>query len=406
MDSNQHNNNHTNGEKRLRALFDLNIAIMEVINSDLPLNATLEAILEEIRKKIPYTHGAIFLPDEKGNLEMIASKGYPETLKGKKFSKGIIKYVYNNGNAVYEPEFKDTPWDSKPYKPELVEFYPEMNSVLVIPLGKYGVFELFSDKKNAFGADAIDSLMLNSYILALVIQNVKLREIESKTKDELIKSRERERNHILELTSRLYLKIENIDPYSARHSPRVAYYAKEIAREMGFDEDYQIKIYNAALLHDIGKCEIERSVRESPQKFSKADNPIKLPHVTKGEEILKFYGLENYPFISDAIKYHHEWYDGDSRGYLRRLKGEQIPLVARIIAVADVYEALTSDRPYRKAFSKPHAIKHIMKRAGTHFDPKVVKAFVNVMRKETLQDLVDTLAFLIKRFSSVSEQKP
>ncbi|MCL6500917.1 MAG: GAF domain-containing protein, partial [Candidatus Pacearchaeota archaeon] len=160
MNKNQ-GNNCTNGEKRLRALFDLNIAIMEVINSDLSLNSALDMVLKEIGKKIPYSHGAIFLPDEKGNLEMIASEGYPEKLRGKKFGKGIIKYVYDSGSPVYEPNFKNTSWDLKPYKPELVEFYPEMNSVLVIPLGKYGVFELFSDKKDAFSADAIDSLMLN-----------------------------------------------------------------------------------------------------------------------------------------------------------------------------------------------------------------------------------------------------
>ncbi|MCX8194044.1 MAG: HD domain-containing protein [Candidatus Pacearchaeota archaeon] len=399
MENNQKPDNHANGEKRLRELFDLNVAIMEIINSDLPLNATLETILKEINKKIPYTHGAIFLPDKDGSLEMIASEGYPETLKGAKFKKGIIKYVYDTGNIVYEPEFNKTNWENKPYHPELVDLYPEMNSVLVIPLGKYGVFELFNEKEKAFSADTIDSLMMNSSVLALTIQNVKLREIEAKTKDELIKARERERNHILELTSMLFLKIENTDVYSALHSPRVAYYSREIAKEMGFDEDYQTKIYNAALLHDIGKCEIEKAVRESPQKFSKTNNPIKIPHVIKGEEILRAYGLENYPFISDAIKYHHEWFDGDSRGYLRRAKNKEIPLVARIIAVADVYEALTSERPYRSAFSKPYALRHIMKRAGTHFDPEVVKAFLKVIKRESLQDLVNTLLVPIQKLS-------
>ncbi len=405
MDLNQNNNNHTNGEKRLRDLFDLNIAILEIINSGLPLNSTLDMILKEIHKKIPYTNGAIFLPNKSGELEAIASIDYPEALtKNAKFKKGIIKYVYDTGNVVYEPEFKDTIWQNKPYEPELVELYPEMNSVLVIPLGKYGVFELFSDKKNAFKGDTIDSLMMNSSILALTIQNIRLREIEAKTKDELIKARERERNHILELTSKLFLKIEYADAYSAQHSPRVAYYSREIAREMGFDEDYQTKIYNAALLHDIGKCEIEKSVRESTQKFSKANNPIKLPHVLNGEAILETYGIENYPFISDAIKYHHEWFDGDPRGYLRRLKGEQIPLVARIIAVADVHEALTSKRPYRQAFSKAYAIRHIMRRAGTHFDPAVVKAYLRVMKRENLQDLVDTLSMPLNNLSFILKQ--
>lgn len=387
------NKNYKKEEKRLRALFDLNIAIMEIINSGLPLDSTLELILKEVHKKIPYTHGAIFLPDKNGCLEMIASEGYPETLKGVKFTKGIIKYVYDTGNVVYEPDFKNTNWQNKPYKPELVTLYlEEINSVLVIPLGKEGVFELFNEKKEAFRGDTIDSLMMNSSIIALTIQNIKLREIEAKAKDELIKARERERNHILELTSHLFLKIENTDIYSAKHSPRVAYYAREIAKEMGFDEDYQTKIYNAALLHDIGKCNIEKSIRESTQKFSKAENPIKKPHVLKGEEILKTYGIENYPFISDAVKYHHEWFDGDSRGYLRRMKGEMIPLVARIIAVADVHEAMTSRRPYRQEFSKSHTIRHIMKRAGTHFDPKVVRAYLQVMKRESLQDLVYTLS--------------
>lgn len=419
MNNNQNNNNHTNGEKRLRELFDLNIAIMEIINSRFPLKLTLDMILKEVHKKIPYTNGAIFLPNKDGDLEAIAAIDYPEALtKEAKFKKGIIKYVYDTGNIVYESEFKEANWKNKPYEPELVELYPEMNSVLVIPLGQYGVFELFSDKKNAFKGDTIDSLIMNSSILALTIQNIMLREMEAKTKDELIiskdellkfkdellKARERERNHILELTSKLFLKIENTDAYSAEHSPRVAYYAREIAREMGFDEDYQTKIYNAALLHDIGKCEIEKSIRESTQKFSKVNNPLKKPHVLNGEEILKTYGIENYPFISDGIKYHHEWFDGDPRGYLRGLKAEQIPLVARQIAVADVYEAMTSERPYRHAFLKAYAINHIMKRAGTHFDPNVVKAFIKIVRRENLQDLVNILSVPLQKISSVLEQ--
>ena len=162
------------------------------------------------------------------------------------------------------------------------------------------------------------------------------------------------------------------DPYSHGHSLRVAEYSEKIARMYGKDEDECKKIYYAALLHDVGKIGIPISIINKKGKLTDEEYEVIKEHPVKGNQILS--SISEYPYLSIGAHYHHERYDG--KGYPDKLKGEDIPEIARIISVADAYDAMTSNRSYRSALPQDMVREEIVKGAGTQFDPK----FAQIMR--------------------------
>jgi putative nucleotidyltransferase with HDIG domain len=164
------------------------------------------------------------------------------------------------------------------------------------------------------------------------------------------------------------------DKYTQNHSYRVSVYATRIAREMGLDEERIEDIRAAALLHDIGKLDISREILYKAAQLDEEERSVMKSHVEKGVSMLKPVVGGALNRILPIILAHHDSYDGS--GY-HQLAGEGIPLEARIIAVADVYDALTSDRPYRKAMTPFEARDMIQKSANREFDPKVVAAFTS-----------------------------
>ena len=148
----------------------------------------------------------------------------------------------------------------------------------------------------------------------------------------------------------------------------------------------------AAPLHDIGKINISDVILNKPGKLTDDEFAEMKKHTVYGRDMLvrasKNLGETAYLKMAKEIAYsHHEWWDG-SRGYPERLKGKDIPLSARIMAVADVYDALVSERPYKKAFSVDEAFRIITEESGTHFDPEVVDAFVK--NRETVEQIMKT----------------
>ncbi|MBU0878493.1 MAG: HD domain-containing protein, partial [Candidatus Omnitrophica bacterium] len=136
-------------------------------------------------------------------------------------------------------------------------------------------------------------------------------------------------------------------------------------------------IKHAAILHDLGKVGIDENILSKNGPLTSKERKTIETHPPIAAEILReIHALRG---AIPAILYHHERYDG--KGYPLGLKGEEIPLGARIVAIADVYQALVSDRPYRKAYSKKKAIEIIKKETGDHFDSKIVKVFLEVIRK-------------------------
>lgn len=165
------------------------------------------------------------------------------------------------------------------------------------------------------------------------------------------------------------------DPHTMKHSAKVTEYATALAAYLGLSKDNIIIIRLAAMFHDIGKVGIKRGILTKPSALNKDEFEEVKHHPLLSVEITK--PLHFQKALIPIIRHHHENYDGT--GYPDRLKGERIPLGARILAAVDVYDALTSKRAYRRAFSSKKAIEMMNKESGKKFDPVILKAFLNYL---------------------------
>ncbi len=171
------------------------------------------------------------------------------------------------------------------------------------------------------------------------------------------------------------------DKYTQNHSYRVSIYASKIAAYLGLDVERIEDVRTAAMLHDIGKLDVSREILYKAARLTEEEFREMSLHVDKGAELLQPVG-GSLRRILPIILAHHDNFDGS--GY-HPTRAEEIPLEARIISVADVYDSLTSDRPYRKAMSPFDAKEIIVKGSGTEFDPKVVDAFMRAFRKGQME---------------------
>jgi putative nucleotidyltransferase with HDIG domain len=172
--------------------------------------------------------------------------------------------------------------------------------------------------------------------------------------------------------------IDTKDPNTKGHSTRVAYYSKELAKKLKLPARDVELIYYIALMHDIGKIYIPDEILNKPGRLTPDERAIIETHAAKGAEILKdFTAIAG---IADGARYHHEHYDGT--GYPMGLAGEQIPYLARIICVADSYDAMSSDRCYRPRLKKDEIIEELKKNSGTQFDPEVVECMLKLIDSE------------------------
>ncbi|MEW6104600.1 MAG: HD domain-containing phosphohydrolase [bacterium] len=181
---------------------------------------------------------------------------------------------------------------------------------------------------------------------------------------------ELERTFFNTMTS-LIETMEGKQKYQAGHSGRVAIYAKSVCETLGLSKDDTDLICDAALLHDIGKMTVPDEILNKQGKLSKEEFAMIQLHPTVGEDILR--SFKTFQNMLPIICYHHEKFGGGGYG---KLKGEQIPLGARILAVCDAFDAMLSDRPYRKAMSPDAALAELKEGVGSQFDPTIVKAFL------------------------------
>ena len=170
------------------------------------------------------------------------------------------------------------------------------------------------------------------------------------------------------------------DAYTRGHSERVAVYASRIARELNLEKEMIERVYFSGLLHDVGKIGIPDAIITKPARLTEDEYREIQRHPEIGAKILE--PVEMLKNIAPCVRHHHEWYDGSTRGYPDRLRGEQIPLPSRIILVADTVEAMTSDRPYRKVLPMTVVIDELRKFSGRQFDPKVVDAFMRLLEQQ------------------------
>lgn len=179
--------------------------------------------------------------------------------------------------------------------------------------------------------------------------------------------------------------IDAKDPYTRGHSIRVACYAQEIAKRIKFSDEEIRNLYYITLMHDCGKIGIPDSILKKPGKLTKEEFETIKRHTIIGYEI-----LENFTAISgirDGAHYHHEHYDGN--GYPEGLKGEEIPLIARIICVADSYDAMSSNRCYRPALTEEYIREELIQNSGKQFDPEMVTVILDMISDGFVQTVKD-----------------
>lgn len=175
--------------------------------------------------------------------------------------------------------------------------------------------------------------------------------------------------------------IEAKDPYTEGHLDRVANYAFSLGKEIGLAPWELHLLRKAAILHDVGKIGVSESVLAKPGPLTEEEFEHVKAHTVVGEKICR--PLQQNRLILQVIRHHHERYDG--KGYPDGLTGEDIPMAARIMAVVDAYDALTSDRPYRGRLPKEEALQILKQEAGRQFDPRIAMAFVSTLETGRLR---------------------
>ncbi len=190
-------------------------------------------------------------------------------------------------------------------------------------------------------------------------------------------------NHALFINSvrMLAAAIDAKDPYTRGHSERVARYSIGIGKNLGLSDKEMRDLRISALLHDVGKIGIDDRILRKPGALSDDEFEVMKQHPAKGAAIMS--GVAQLIDIIPGMKYHHEKWSGG--GYPDGLEGEHIPMQARIVAIADTFDAMTTNRPYQKAMELNYVVEKIKSFAGTRFDPRAVDAFVNAVKRGDIQ---------------------
>jgi putative nucleotidyltransferase with HDIG domain len=236
--------------------------------------------------------------------------------------------------------------------------------VPVVALFAYG-YHLYSLK-----------LVLIFFLPALAAQRLlQLYQQEKIVSQDLATANEQLRRASLSFATALVATLDARDQYTAGHSAAVAVYARDIAERMALPEEQRELVHLCGLVHDIGKIGLPAGLLEKPGPLTLDERRLMEQHSEIGERILR--NVEDYSEIADIVRSHHERIDG--MGYPDGIHGDEIPLLARIIGVADAYDAMTSDRPYRDALPSRVARMRLAQAVGTQFDTAVVAAFEAIL---------------------------
>jgi putative two-component system response regulator len=197
---------------------------------------------------------------------------------------------------------------------------------------------------------------------------------------EVARLKEREAQVLFEAIKALASAVDAKDPYTARHSMRVTRLSMVLAGAIGLTGDEKYVLELSAWMHDVGKIGVPDSILTKPSRLTPEEFEVMKVHAAKGGEIVG--QIEELSQVADVIRHHHERLDG--QGYPDGLRGEAIPLLSRIILIADSFEALTSDRSYRRGTVRERAFEELKKHGGSQFDPELVEVFISQM--EALPD--------------------
>lgn len=336
----------------------------QILNSTLDHKEVRRRAMEAATRLMKAEVGSLLLIDEERNqLHFEVALGDQEEMIKKitlHIGEGIAGWVAQNGEPliVNAPE-KDPRFfrgvDDK------TEF--RTRNLICVPIKvkerTIGVLEAINKKEGeAFDEEDLSLFVSLSNQVAIALDNARLyQELEEM---------------FFQTAESLADAIEKRDPYTGGHTQRVTKYSLATAKHLQLTPMERKWLKISAVLHDIGKIGIDDQILRKPDRLNPEEfNAIKR-HATMGAEIIDH--IKPLKHILPGVKYHHEQLDGT--GYPEGLKGEKIPILAKIVAVADTYDAMTTDRPYRKGLSQELAIKELRRCCGTQFDREVVEAFI------------------------------
>jgi len=340
---------------------------------DFALSASALRDIDSVLEKTAYffckilncDRSSIFIWDKKKKkLWSKVALGLDETIELEP-DKGIVGFVFSQK----QPIIINDPYSDHRFNPEIDRKtgYKTKN-IIAVPLITYlgnivGVIEGINKLEGEFDGEDLKFAQILSTYAANSIENALLYSEIKKTQEEIV--------------VRLSIAAEFRDKTTYNHLVRMSIYSYLIAREMGFDEDWCEKLRLAAPMHDIGKLGVPDRILLKPSKLTDEEFKEMQKHTIYGYDILKDSDIDILKMGANIALCHHERYDG--KGYPKGLKGEEIPIEARIVALADVVDALLSRRPYKEPFGIDEVVDFVKKESGKHFDPKVVSAFLRII---------------------------
>ncbi len=327
--------------------------IHEVIGSTLDYPQIVRQLVEESERLVSGTQGLLLLKSESGE-ELVVVAGHSERHRERlHLNEGIAGSAFTNRQAdIIERTV------ASPYFAGETDFASMMVAPVRIAGMDMGVLVLCSDRPSAFTANDLKLLSTLASHGAIVLENVRLYE-------EL-----RELFHSTVYT--LAETIEKRDPYTRGHTQRVMEYSLMIAEALDMPRKEFEELRLSAVLHDVGKIAVRDIVLLKQSRLDSEEFELMKRHTEHGADILNH--SRQLAGIVDGVRFHHERYDG--KGYNHGLSGEGIPLMARIISVADAFDAMTTDRPYHKGMTFSIAAEEMRKGSGTQFDPALLDIFL------------------------------
>lgn len=354
-------------QKKVEAL----VGVGSAINSTLGLERVLEEVMDSIIALMNAERGFLMLKDESGVMIPQIARGMAQTdlLKDPfAISHSVIKRVADTGEAVLTTNAQEDPRFDQ--QASIAAYH--LLSILCAPLKVKDVLigVIYVDNRaqsGIFHNDDLEIISSFSNQAAIAIENARL--------FDKLKSSNEELQIAYQATLKGWVRALDLrDKETEGHTQRVTSLTLKLAAAMGIEGDDLIHIERGALLHDIGKMAIPDGILLKPAGLTAEERNLIEKHPVYAYEM-----LNPIKFLQPALDIpycHHEKWDGT--GYPRGLKAEQIPLAARIFAVADVWDALVSDRPYRKGLDPKEVKERIKADAGSHFDPRVVDAFLRL----------------------------
>ncbi|HEX8949152.1 MAG TPA: HD-GYP domain-containing protein [Dissulfurispiraceae bacterium] len=341
------------------------VEITTLVNSTLDIHEIKERAIASAMKLTDSEAGSLLFVDTE-NKELffdVASGKKGNKIKTVRLSmgQGIAGWVAENRLPLI---IEDAQADARFYKKVDEKSGFVTRSMICVPVETktklIGVLQIINKRNGMFTTEDMVMIVSFSNQVAIAVENARLHEELKETFYETV--------HAFAET------IEMRDPYTGGHTKRVMDYSLAIGRKMRLHEKELVNLRLAAILHDIGKIGVKDDVLLKPGKLTLDEFTHMRKHSEIGSEVLS--SIRKLKNVIPGIKYHHERYDGS--GYPEGLKEESIPVIARIIAVADAFDAMTTDRAYRKSLDSGAAIKELKNGSGTQFDPEVVKSFLEV----------------------------